>query len=914
MDSMDETHDQHMDEHQEPEDHSGSDGDSSDDSDDANEELNAQEINRLQEELAVNSYDYQKHIELIDRLESSDDLELIRTARERMSRVYPLTPNLWLKWINDEIRMASNADEKMNIIALFERSLNDYISIDLWLEYVQYSIGLMDALTVDGVRRIFERSLTYVGLNVDKGVLVWDTFREFESFILRSMTSTQCELNDEIKRQLDRIFDLFRRQLSVPLIGMDNTYSECQNWCQSVKEKFSVDLNVAAVKTGYEKACKELAKLVAYEESLTNSEAPHYEQYVRYIEYETTNGTPTRVQCIYERALIENCLIADLWHKYTTYLDKKVVIDTIILPVYERAVRNCTWSSLLWISYMRALERLKCGHQKVMEAFESALVAGFQEPNEYLQIWLTYLDGLRRKTNWKDESEVKSLRNTFEKGVQHLAAVEGADPTCTVWQYWAKVEAKYCSNIDRARELWNELITSRPDIASQAQTWLSYSRLERLFGDDKHYRKVLMRGLTTSTDWPESVGQILLEYEREEGVSIESFDEAMNKYENVMKKANERRVKNAEREAEEKKREKASKKYEKYELKRASKRKAEQTPTGATEAKQKPAPDVDSDGFKVPQTSGSSSVSTPKKVRVEASEQSTTQSKPREERDRNVNRREDNREDKRGEAPAHGVSYKGDGTKDLQTVFVSNLDFKISEKELRDAFEKFGVVDDVRLVRNYKGLSKGYAYVEYSSIESVREALKHDRMPLEGRPAFISEMGKRSKFGFSTSVEKHKIFVKNLAPEVTTEDLKKVFEKYGTLKDVRLVTYRNGHSKGCAYVEFNDESTALLAVKESDGQLVADRNISVAISNPNVKSNPREDRDPIQNFNGNPTESSRYSKTRIDAPMIPMALRRQNAIRRRPQNGSTDSSASGSNSSGSALSNNDFRNLLLGNK
>lgn len=35
--------------------------------------------------------------------------------------------------------------------------------------------------------------------------------------------------------------------------------------------------------------------------------------------------------------------------------------------------------------------------------------------------------------------------------------------------------------------------------------------------------------------------------------------------------------------------------------------------------------------------------------------------------------------------------------------------------------------------------------------------------------------------------------------------LEKIFSPYGILKDIRIVTYRNGHSKGIAYVEFEDE-------------------------------------------------------------------------------------------------------------
>jgi hypothetical protein len=115
-----------------------------------------------------------------------------------MSQIFPLTPKLWLQWINDEIKIASNEVEKNNVLKLFDRSVNDYLSPELWLEYVQYSIGLMNSLGVEGVRRIFERALTSVGLHVSNGALIWDAFREFESFILQTIDK---QLNEDIKKQ-----------------------------------------------------------------------------------------------------------------------------------------------------------------------------------------------------------------------------------------------------------------------------------------------------------------------------------------------------------------------------------------------------------------------------------------------------------------------------------------------------------------------------------------------------------------------------------------------------------------------------------------------------------------------------------------------------------------------------------------
>ena len=56
--------------------------------------------------------------------------------------------------------------------------------------------------------------------------------------------------------------------------------------------------------------------------------------------------------------------------------------------------------------------------------------------------------------------------------------------------------------------------------------------------------------------------------------------------------------------------------------------------------------------------------------------------------------------------------------------------------------------------------------------------------------------------------------------------------KFGKLKEVRIVTFRSGKSKGLAYVEFQDEQSAAKALLQTDGMLIGEHQISVAISNP----------------------------------------------------------------------------------
>lgn len=56
-----------------------------------------------------------------------------------------------------------------------------------------------------------------------------------------------------------------------------------------------------------------------------------------------------------------------------------------------------------------------------------------------------------------------------------------------------------------------------------------------------------------------------------------------------------------------------------------------------------------------------------------------------------------------------------DPSRHASTVFVSNLDFNVTEDDIRTTMSASGNVTEIRLVRDYKQRSKGYCYVEYSS-------------------------------------------------------------------------------------------------------------------------------------------------------------------------------------------------------
>lgn len=66
---------------------------------------------------------------------------------------------------------------------------------------------------------------------------------------------------------------------------------------------------------------------------------------------------PLEMICLYERAITDLCLHADIWQQAADYLEIYVSADQQrLIDTLKRAVRNVTWSSNLWCRYARTVE------------------------------------------------------------------------------------------------------------------------------------------------------------------------------------------------------------------------------------------------------------------------------------------------------------------------------------------------------------------------------------------------------------------------------------------------------------------------------------------------------------------------------------------------------------------------------
>jgi len=77
------------------------------------------------------------------------------------------------------------------------------------------------------------------------------------------------------------------------------------------------------------------------------------------------------------------------------------------------------------------------------------------------------------------------------------------------------------------------------------------------------------------------------------------------------------------------------------------------------------------------------------------------------------------------------------------------------------------------------------------------------------------------------------IFVGNLAYSATDHDLRQLFEQYGVVDKVNLITDRDtGRPRGFGFVEMPDSQAARAAIQGLQGQELAGRDITVNEAKP----------------------------------------------------------------------------------
>ncbi|KAG7256512.1 hypothetical protein CRUP_032263 [Coryphaenoides rupestris] len=588
-----------------------------------------------------------------------------------------------------------------------------------------------------------------------------------------------------------------------------------------------------------------------------------------------------------------------------------------IYELFEKAVKDYICPDI-WLEYAQySIGGMGSagGLDKVRAIFERALTAVGLHMTKGSAVWDAY----------------REFENVMLSTVQPPA---GGVPS-------SEEQVKRNTQLERIHTLFRRQLAvpfmDEPLLTSTCVLWC------RAYGDAAHCRKALHRAVQCSSDYPDHVCEVLLTFERVEG-SLEDWDAAVQKTDTRLGRLTEQRARVAAKEAQQAGQEEGRVEQRRKAKvdKKAQKKKSQQQQQGGRRAgdnkRKAERADIqeawEEDAERAPKRHKGGAGGTEKKKEEEdddddAEDMETEMglfgrrkpgARPKGPPPPGANKKPQQQQPASTSASSSSSSnpeLRVDGN----SVFISNLAYTLAEPEqkLRALFERCGPVAQVRPVFSKAGGFKGYGYLQFESKVSVPEALKLDRQEVEGRPMFVSPCVDKNAnpdfkvFKYNSALEKHKVFISGLPFSCTKQQLAELCQGHGTVKDIRLVTYRSGKPKGLAYVEFGDETQASHAVLGLDGTVMGDNKITVSISNPPRK-NPMDQGGaggPMSALKPRQVHGSR-GRGRTQVSLLPRSLHRPSGSVGKAENGTAPADDDQAfKKPAKPLSNSDFAKMLL---
>ncbi|XP_062095032.1 uncharacterized protein LOC133800931 isoform X1 [Humulus lupulus] len=705
---------------QNPQTDSGSGSDSDDD--EAQDNL---QLQTLETELSTNPSNYDSHVQYINLLRKMGDIEKLRRAREAMSDLFPLIPVMWQEWARDESSLITGTEAFPAIEKLYERGVSDYLSASLWSDYLDFiqeydaSVRECSPAGISKARDLFERALTATGLHISEGSKIWEAYREFEQAIVHAINESDIQAKE---KQIQRVRSIFHRQLSVPHLNMRSTLLAYKVWeveQGSMADIQSGDLDGVSshVASAYQKALDVYNARVNLEEKISTqdkADTERFQEYMNYLKFEQSSGNPARVQVLYERAITDFPVSSDLWLDYTRYLDKTFKVGSIISKVYSRAIKNCPWVGQLWVRYLLYLERSRAPEKEIAAVFEKALQCTFSTLDEYLDLFLTRVDGLRRRillgSEVEDVVDYSLVRKTFQHASHYLSPhLKNTDAFLRLHSYWARLELTLGKDLVAARGVWETFLKI---CGPMLEAWEGYTAMEKELGHIKEARSIYKR--CYSKRFPgtgsEDICHAWLRFEREFG-TLEDLDHAAQK---VTSRLEELQLLRSREESKLAERESISEKNTREKRKKTADTTHEQSPAKRHKDAVQNLNKVHAKG----------------KTQVPISVENHKMEETKAEVEEACGKKEEQSKDSNQE--------KARIYTDQCTAFVSNLNLKANLEDLTKFFSDGGVVG-IRILRDkFTGKSRGLAYVDFLDDAHLTAAISKNKEILLGKKLSIA--------------------------------------------------------------------------------------------------------------------------------------------------------------------------------
>ncbi|KAF8158295.1 hypothetical protein B0H34DRAFT_708196 [Crassisporium funariophilum] len=170
------------------------------------------------------------------------------------------------------------------------------------------------------------------------------------------------------------------------------------------------------------------------------------------------------------------------------------------------------------------------------------------------------------------------------------------------------------------------------------------------------------------------------------------------------------------------------------------------------------------------------------------------------------------------------------------TLYVTNFPETADDPFMRNLFGKYGTIFDARWPSKKFKNTRRFCYIQFTSPDAAQRALELHGRELEPNlplSVYLSNP-ERKKERTDQDANEREVYVAGLSRFTNKEDLEKIFQTYGHVKDIRIALEENGNAKGFAFVEFEDPKEAQAALAANNHELKK-RRMAVTLSDPRVR-------------------------------------------------------------------------------
>uniref|UniRef100_A0A061RYV7 Polyadenylate-binding protein n=1 Tax=Tetraselmis sp. GSL018 TaxID=582737 RepID=A0A061RYV7_9CHLO len=168
----------------------------------------------------------------------------------------------------------------------------------------------------------------------------------------------------------------------------------------------------------------------------------------------------------------------------------------------------------------------------------------------------------------------------------------------------------------------------------------------------------------------------------------------------------------------------------------------------------------------------------------------------------------------------------------FNNVYVKNLAQSCGEEVLKAAFGEYGELTSVAVMRDSAGQSKCFGFVNFKDPDAAKAAVEalngHEH---DGKAWFVSRAQTKSERDAELRKQreqaqaKHEkyagcnLYIKNLDDSIGDDQLRALFEEYGSITSSRVMRDGYGYSKGSGFVAFSTPEEASRAISEMNGRM-----------------------------------------------------------------------------------------------